>query len=321
MKRFVTLLTILLLAMPAQAGAQAWPSRPVRVIVPFGAGSAPDIVPRLVLEHVGSKLGQPFVVENRPGAGSTTGSAAVARSEADGSTLLATSSAYTVAPSMFERPGYDPLKDLRGVAVFGALPIAMVVAPDAPYKTIAEFVAFAKAGTKPLNFSTAGPGSGPHFSAERFRLSAGYKAAHVPFKGGGEALAEIVSGRIDYCFCPVSNAAPLVREGKVRALVTSQSTRIVALPDLPTTLEAGFANSDYNPWVGLLAPAATPRSILERLAAEIGAVLKDPKIPSRLEPNGIIPMAVSLGSFDAMIARELETNAALVKSLALKPAG
>lgn len=320
MLRRLALSACLSLALAGTAGAQGWPAKQIRVIVPFGAGSGTDIVPRIVLEQVGAKLGQSMVIENRPGAGSTTGTAMVAKADPDGYTLLVTSSALTVTPAIYDKLAYDTVKDLAPVAILGGLPSTMIVNPAEPYKTLAEFVAFAKSGKKPLNFASVGVGSGVHFAAERFRLSAGYEAAHVPFKGGAEAITEVIAGRIDYYFCPVGTAIPFIRDGKLKALAVSQRQRLVALPDVPTTLELGFKDSDYEPWVGMLAPVGTPRPILERLAREIAAAVKEPSIAAKLEPNGIVPMPLELDAFAAVIADEIKNNAVLAKALALKPA-
>lgn len=320
MFRHLVVSACLAFSLAGTAGAQGWPAKQIRVIVPFGAGSGTDIVPRIVLEQVGAKLGQSMVIENRPGAGSTTGTAMVAKAEPDGYTLLVTSSALTVTPAIYDKLAYDTVKDLAPVAILGGLPSTMIVNPAEPYKTLAEFVTFAKSGKKPLNFASVGVGSGVHFAAERFRLSAGYEAAHVPFKSGAEAISEVIAGRIDYYLCPVGTAIPFIREGKLRALAVSQRQRLVALPDVPTTLELGFKDSDYEPWVGMLAPAGTPRPILERLAREIAAAVKEPAIAAKLEPNGIVPMPVELDAFAAVIAEEIKNNAVLAKALALKPA-
>lgn len=306
-------------ALAVPAGAQEWPAKPIRVIIPVGPGSGPDIVTRIVLDRVGQQINQTFVYENRPGAGTTTGTAAVARADADGYTLLSSSSSLSTGPAMYQNLPYDTRKDLAGIAQYGALPMNFIVNPASPYKTVAEFVAFAKSGQKPINFASTGAGSSPHMAAERFRLSAGFQAAHVPFKSSAESITEVVAGRIDYCFCPVGNTIELLRTGKLRSLAVSTPTRVRAIGDVPTTLELGFKNSDFDPWVGLLAPRATPRPIMERLAREIGIALKEPNVASRLEPNGIIPTDVSLDAFDALIAREMEVNAEIAKAIQLKP--
>lgn len=319
MRRRSVLLACAFLALAAPASAQTWPSKPIRVIVPFGAGSGTDIVPRIVLEQVGAKLGQSMIIENRPGAGSTTGTAMAAKAAADGYTLLVTSSALTVTPAIYDKLTYDTAKDLAPIAILGGLPSTMIVNPSAPYKTLEEFVAFAKSGKKELNFASVGVGSGVHFAAERFRLSAGYQAAHVPFRGGAEAITEVIAGRIDYYFCPVGTAIPFIRDGQLKALAVSQRQRLLALPDIPTTLELGFKDSDYEPWVGMLAPAGTPQPILERLAREIATAVKEPGVAAKLEPNGIVPMPIELAAFGELIATELKANAVLTKTLALKP--
>ena len=306
-------------SMVASASAQEWPAKPIRVIVPVGVGSGPDIVPRIVLDRVGQQIGQTFVFENRPGAGTTTGTAAVARAEADGYTLLATSSSIATAPSLYQNMPYNTTKDLAGIAQFGALPMTLIVNPDAPFKSVAELVAFAKGGQRPLNFATTGVGSSPHFAAERFRISAGFQAAQVPFKSSAESMTEIVAGRIDYCFCPVGNSIELIRSGKLRSLAVSTPNRVQAMADVPTTTELGFKNSDYDPWVGLLAPRGTPRPIMERLAREIGLAMKEPNVASRLTPNGILPTDLTLHAFDALIAKEIEVNAEIAKSISLRP--
>ncbi len=318
MRRLTTCLVIASLAAAAPAAAQSWPAKPIRVIVPFGAGSATDIVPRIVMEQVSAQIGQPIVFENRAGAGSTTGTATVAKADPDGYTLLGTSSALTVSPALYEKLPYDPLKDLAGIAILAGLPNAMIVHPGAPYKSLTEFVTFAKSGQKPLNFASVGVGSGTHFAAERFRLSAGYQAAHVPFKSGAEAITEVVAGRMDYYFCPVGTALPFIKDGKLRALAIDQMKRVAALPEVPTTTEAGFKDSDTAAWVGLLAPAATPRPIIERLAKEVAAALKEPKVADKLTPNGMLVLSVALKAFDDQIAQEVKNNAAIAKALGLK---
>lgn len=298
--------------------ADTWPSKPIRVVVPFGAGSAADIVPRVVMEQVGKQLGQTIVVENRAGAGSTTGTAAVAKADADGYTLLATSSALAVTPSLFKNLPYDPRKDLVPIASFGLLPTVLIVPASTPHKTLADFVAAAKAKPGSLNFASVGVGSATFMAAERFRIAAGYEAAHVAFKSGSEALTEVVAGRIDYYMCPVNTALPLIRDGKLKALAVSTPTRVAALPDVPTTLEAGFAESEYSSWVGLLAPAGTPTAIVDRLHKEVTAALAVPDVAAKLGPNGIEPMPVTPAAFAAYIDKEITLNAGLVAAVKLK---
>jgi tripartite-type tricarboxylate transporter receptor subunit TctC len=302
-------------AAPAAAEAQSWPTKQITVIMPFGAGSATDVVARLVLEQVSAQLGQPIVVENRAGAGSTTGSALVARAEPDGYTLLATSSAFSIAPTLYPKLAYDPVKDFRPVAIFTGLPNVMIMPASAPYKTLAEVVAYAKANPGKLNFVTLGMGSGVHMAAERFRLAAGYEAVPVAFKGGPEGISEIIAGRIDYYFCPVNTALPFIRDGKVKALAVTTPKRLAVLPDVPSTIEAGFPESDTSAWVGLLAPAKTPTAIIERLHKEVTAALADEKVLTKLAPSGLEPGTATPEAFAAQIVEELKVNAELAKTL------
>ncbi|MEQ1648980.1 MAG: tripartite tricarboxylate transporter substrate binding protein [Hyphomicrobiaceae bacterium] len=301
------------------ASAQTWPTKPIKVIIPFGAGSATDIVPRIVFEPVSQALGQTIVVENRAGAGSTTGTAQVAKADPDGYTFLVTSSAYTIVPAMFDKLGYDPEKDLTGVTLIAALPSVMIVPASLPYSTVQEFVSAAKAKPGTFNFASLGAGSGTHLAAERFRLSAGFDAAHVAFKSGAEALTEIVAGRIQYYMCPVGTAMSFIKEGKVKALAVTPQTRVAALPDVPTTLEAGFKDSDTSAWVGMLAPAGTPKEIVERMHAEIAKALKVDNVRSKLTPNGVEPLSGSIAAFNQQIVQEIAINKVIAKQLALKP--
>lgn len=307
------------LASAGSAFAQEWPSKPIKVIIPFGAGSATDVVPRIALEQLQTQLGQPIVVENRPGAGSATGTAAVAKADPDGYTLLVTSSAYTVTPAMYQSLPYDPLKDLVPVIPIGGSPSVLIVPTDRGFKTAGDMVAAAKAKPGSFNFATVGAGSAVHMAAEKFRLAAGYEAAHVPFKSGAEALTEIIAGRIDYYMCPIGTALPMIKEGKVTALAISSPKRASALPELPTTVEAGFKDSAYDVWLGMLAPAATPKPILDKLYAEMAKALASPGVVAKYKQSGLEPLPLSSAEFAAQIQREIGENATLVKAINLKP--
>lgn len=304
--------------LPRFASAEAWPAKTIKVVVPFGAGSSADIVPRIVMEQLSTQLGQTIVIENRPGGGGTTGTAVVAKSDPDGYTLLATSSAYSVTPAIYHNLSYDPVKDLVPVATFGSAPSVLVVAANAPYNTLAEFVAAAKAKPGSFNFASVGVGSAVHMAAERFRVAAGYEAAHVPFKSGSEGLTEVISGRIEYYFCPTNTALPFIRDGRLKALAVSPKKRLAALPDVPTTTEAGFPNSDYQSWLGLLAPAKTPPEILERLHVEVMKAVDADSVKSRFVANGVEPMPLTAAQFQDSIAAEIKANTELAKILAIK---
>jgi tripartite-type tricarboxylate transporter receptor subunit TctC len=308
-----------LLATCAHAFAQAWPTKPIRVVIPFGAGSAVDVIPRIVLDQMGMQLGQPIVVENRTGAGGTIGMAQVARADADGYTLLINSSAHTIVPSVYKSLSFDVAKDLAGVVPLGNIPNVLITAPSKGYKTVADLVAAAKAKPDTLNFATAGVGTATHMSAERFRLSAGFEARHVPFKGGAEAMTETIAGRVDYYFCPIATALPQIAEGRVLGLVVSPPVRASGLPNVPTTLEAGYNDSDYMFWVGMFAPTKTPRAVIDRLHSEAVKAMSVAGVKEKLGKNGVEPLAMTPSELDRFVAREIGANATLVGKLNLKP--
>ena len=302
-----------------EAGAQAWPARPLRVIVPVGAGSATDIVPRIVFEQLSAQLGQTIVVENRPGAGGTIGTNFVAKAEPDGYTLLVNSNAHTISPALYRSLDYDPARDFAAVISLGVSPNVLVVSPAKGFKTVGDLVAAAKAKPGTLTFSSVGVGTATHLSAERFCFSAGVKAIHVPFKGGAQAMTEVVAGRADFFLGPVALVLPLVREGKLTALVVNGAKRSAALPDVPTMQEAGFANAEFPIWFGVYLPAKTPRDIVEKLHDEILKALQTPKVHDRLAALGVDPMVMTTKEFDAYVHKEIAVNAALVKAVGIKP--
>ena len=307
-----------LLAAQAAAWAQAWPAKPVHIIVPFTPGSGTDIIARAVAERLSLQIGQPIVIENRPGAGGTIGAAAVAKSEPDGYTLFVHSSSYTVTPSTYRDLPYDTLRDLTGVIPLGLLPNVLVVAPSKGIHSVRELVAAAKAKPGALNSASIGIGSATHLNAERFRLGAGIETVNIPFKGSPEALTEVVTGRIDFYFCPINAVLPLLKDGRVVALAVGSTKRSLALPELPTTLEAGVPDSDYNFWVGMFAPAKTPRELLGRLHEETARSLRDPEVRQKLTRLGAEPMEMSSEQFNAYLREEIAANAALVKAAGIR---
>ena len=280
---------------PAHA-QQGYPSKPVRFIVPFSAGSGTDIAARAVGEVMSRGLGQPVVIENRPGAGGTIAAAAVAKGEADGHTVLVPSSGHAVNPALYPNLPYDTLKDLAGVTPLVAMPNVLVVSPARGWKSVADLVAAAKAKPGALNYASAGVGSATHFNAEKFRLQAGLTAVHVPFKGTPEAMTDVVGGRSDWFFAPLSSALPLIRDGKLQALAVSTARRSALLPDVPTTVEAGVPGSDYTFWVALVVPAATPAAAVARLQQEAAKALATPELVERLAKLGTPTIIASDGS-------------------------
>ena len=316
----LTLIPACALALASVAAqAQSWPSKPVKVIVPVAAGSTTDIIPRAVFEQLAPQLGQSLVVENRVGAGGTIGTGFVAKAEPDGYTVLAHGSGLTISPALYANLGYQPTRDFAAVVPLGVSPVVLVVSPDRGFKTVGDFVAAAKAKPGAFSYSSVGIGSATHLSAERFRHSAGLEVVHIPFKGGAEAMFEVMAGRVDFFFGPVGLVLPQVRDGKLSALVVNSAKRSAALPDVPTTLEAGFKDAEYPIWFGLFVPAKTPRDIVDKLHDQTARALQTPKLRDKLAGLGVDPMLMTPSEFDEMVQKEVALNAALVKAIGLKP--
>jgi tripartite-type tricarboxylate transporter receptor subunit TctC len=298
--------------------AQTWPSKPLRAIVPFSAGGAVDVIARTVLDKVSNQIGQSIIVENRVGAGGTTGAAAVARSDPDGHTILVHSSSHTVAPALFSKLTYDAAVDFAAVIPLANLPTVLFVSSAQGYRDIAHFVTTAKAKAGSMNYGSGGVGNATHLNAERFMLSAGFQATHVPFKGSPEALTEVLAQRIDFSFSTLLPGLSLLQEGKLRALAVSSAARASALPDVPTTLESGFPNSDYNFWVGILAPKETDSLIIDTLYRETSKALTLPEVKEKLRSLGADPMPLTPSQFNKLIADEVAINRQLVKAAGIK---
>jgi tripartite-type tricarboxylate transporter receptor subunit TctC len=302
------------LTMGTLAGAETWPAKPVRVIVPYAPGSATDIVPRTVFEQVSAQLGQTFVIDNRPGGGTTIGTNAVAKADPDGHTLLVHSNAIVTTPAIQANVPYDPVREFAAITPLGNVPMVLVISPDKNIATLKELVAAAKAKAGALNYAAAGIGTPPHLTMERFRLAAGFEGQLVPFKGAPEALTEVVAGRVDIYFCPITPALSLIREGRLRALAVSNTQRALALPDVPTTVEAGFPDSDFDFWVGLFAPKQTPRDIVAKLHQETVKALHNPATKDKLAKLGVESLVMQPEAFDARVAKETAIAATLAKA-------
>ena len=302
-------------ALPRLAQAQAWPTRPIRAFIPFTAGSTIDVIGRLVLDPLSAQLGQPIVIENRGGAGGSIGAAMAAKAEPDGHTILVHASAHSAAPAVYPNLSYDVVRDFSAVAAMGAVPNVTVISPDKGIKSLKELVARAKAGG--MSYASAGAGSATHIAAERLRVSAGFNAVHVPFRGA-ESLTEVMAGRVDFMCAGISGALPFLMSGKLIPLAVSTPKRSAALPDVPTTLEEGFADSEYYFWNGVLVPSKTPRAIVERLHQETIKALKHPRVVDNFKKQGIEPMPLTPAEFDALIKKEVADNIALVKATGMR---
>jgi tripartite-type tricarboxylate transporter receptor subunit TctC len=318
--RLLPLSAFALSLIPLVAHAQNnWPTKPIRVVVPFAPGTVTDVLPRLVFEQISTQIGQSIVVENRPGAGGTIAAAGVAKADADGTTILVNSAAHTIAPTLYPNLSYDAARDFAGVTPLGIVPNALVVSRAKGYSSVAEFVAAAKAKPGAMNFGSAGVGTATHLSAMRFLSSAGIEAVHVPFKGGPEAISEIIAGRLDFFFAPVANALPHVKGGALKALVVNSAKRSAALPDVPTAAESGFTDAEYPFWIGMFLPAKTPRAIVDRLHAEAVKALATPAVKGKLASLGIDPMLMSPAELDAFVVKQIAADAVLAKTAGVTP--
>ncbi len=312
-------LSLLLLApfaisLSCVASAQDWPTRNITVIVPLGAGSASDIVARVVMEQVGKQLGQNVVVENRPGAGGTIGANLVAKAAPDGYTILIYG-ALASAHALYSKLPYDTLTDFVPVIALGQQPLVIVGAPAKGYKTLGELIAAGKAKPGSLNYSTAGVGSASHFGAERLRASAGFTAQHIPFKGAAEAVTDVIAGRSDFSVQLTSTTVPQIREGTLVALAVSAHKRIALLPDVPTTIESGLpAESVYAFYTGMYLPAKTPGEIVAKLHQETAKALQTDAVKARLATLGVEPLPLAQPEFAKFIRDDIEANVALVKA-------
>ena len=320
LRRFFCL-ALLLSAMPSAALAQSapWPSKPIRVIVPFAAGSGTDTIARAVTERLAKQLGQPMIIENRPGAGGTIGSAALAHAEPDGHTIMVHSNSHTVTPFTYRNLNYDPVKDVTGVIPLAGVPMVLVVAPSKGMRTLADLVRIAKAKPNSINYASAGSGGATHLGAERLRLSAGFTGTHIPFKGSADALTEVIAGRVDFYYSPIGLALPFLKSDRLVALAVSSTTRSSAMPDVPTTLEAGFPNTDYGVWIAMFAPARTPRAIIARLNEESAKALRSPELREKYGTLVMDNMIMTVDEFDAFLKRDFDVNAELVKAAGIQP--
>ncbi|RYF80537.1 MAG: tripartite tricarboxylate transporter substrate binding protein [Comamonadaceae bacterium] len=296
-----------------------YPNKPIRVVVPFAAGSTTDIIARAIADKMGQSMGQTLVVDNRGGASGTIGQQAVATAAPDGYTIMIHSSSHTVSPSTFAKLPFDTLADFAPVTPISSTPNVLVISPSKNIKTVQDLVARAKANPGTLNFASAGQGSATHLNAEKFKMAAKIDATNIPFKGSGEAVSEVLSGRVDYYFSPISPVIGQIKDGQLLALAVGSPKRASALPDVPTTTEAGVPGSEFNFWIGMMAPAKTPKAIVNRLHDEVVKALATPEVKERFLKLGADAWTLKPEQFDAYIRDEIKSNAALVKAAGLQP--
>jgi tripartite-type tricarboxylate transporter receptor subunit TctC len=276
------------------------------------------VVPRLVFDRLAVELGQPIVIENRAGAGGTLGTAVVAKADPDGYSILAHSSALTIAPAIFPNLSFDATKDLASVLMIGSSANVMIVPTSRPWQTVQDFIIDAKAKPGSISFGSVGIGSAVHISAEKFRLAAGIEATHVPYRGGSEVLTDILGGRIDFYFCPLAISLPLIRERQVRALLVSTPSRVAALPDVPTPAEAGLKDAESAIWFGVFMPSKTPRDIVDKFHAAGAKVLAEPAMQENLTKLGVEALPMSPAEMDDLVKRETAANMEVIKAAGIK---
>ncbi|WP_157268135.1 Bug family tripartite tricarboxylate transporter substrate binding protein [Azohydromonas aeria] len=303
-------------ALPARA--QSWPSKPIRLVVPFPPGGATDVVARALGERLHARLGQPVVIDNKPGASTLIGADAVAKAPGDGHVLLLSgSSTYSVVPALKSQLPYDPKKDLALVAMVARAPLVLVAGPATPVKSLAELIALAKAKPGEVTYPTFGPGSAPHLAGERFSAEAGVKLLPIPYKGSAAAALAVVGGEIAMAFDTIASAAPHIKAGKLRALAVVDSARSSLLPDVPTLAELKYPKATFEAWYGVAAPGATPAAVQQALARELAAVLVLPEVKEKLLAAGLEPQFSDAAAFAAKVQAETAAYAALGKRVGI----
>lgn len=306
------------LALCAPAAAQNYPSRPVTIVVPYSVGGTTDIVARLVAQQLGPGLGQPLVVDNRVGGGGQIGWSAVARSAPDGHTLLTTEMSFTIAPGLLPRLPFDARKDFAHVITAASAPHVLVIHPGVPARTVQEFVALAKARPGTLNYGSGGNGTNTHLGGELFKSTAGVDLMHVPYKGAGQVLTDLMAGQVQALVTSLPTALAHIRSGKLRALVVTSGTRSPQLPDVPSAKEAGLPGFVMDFWVGFAAPAGTPAPVVETLNRAIAGALASPDGQRRLAEQGLTPVANTPAQAGQLAASEMQRWAAIIRSAGIK---
>lgn len=299
---------------------QNYPAKPIRIVVPFTAGSATDILARLIGPKLVESWGQQVVVDNRPSAGGTVAGGIVAGANADGHTLMLTSSAFAGSAALYPKLPYDSVRDFSGITQIASTTLVLVVAPALGVKSVKELIALAQQKPGQINFGSAGIGSGTHYSGELFKLAANINVVHVPYKGTPEALTDTMAGRVQYMLAPPLSALPLIKNGRLLALaVTAAQQRAPLLPDVPTVAEAGLAGFEYDGWFGLLAPGKTPRKTINLISREVGRILELPEIRERIANQGATAKSSTPENLDKLVRDEIKMRSKVFKSSGAKP--
>jgi len=320
MRRFgAVLFCALMFALPGAVWAQAFPAKPVHVIISFPPGSSTDIVGRIVTQKLSEYWGQPVPAENRGGAGGTIAAAQVAKAAPDGYTLLIDSSAHSVSPAIYAKLPYDTLKDFVDIASLAGQPNVLVALPGSKTKSVADLVADAKANPGKINFASAGIGSGTHLNLEKFKLVTGADVTHIPYKGTQEVITDLLGGRVDYYFAPISAALSNIRDGKLRAVAVSSAKRSGSLPEVPTVAESGVPGFEFTLWFGVWGPAGMAADVVDKISKDVNRALADPGVRERLAKLGNDPMSMTPVEFGQFVRREVEDYARVTKAAGIKP--
>jgi tripartite-type tricarboxylate transporter receptor subunit TctC len=317
-KLAAALLATIAVAAGLPAGAQPYPTGPIRIVVPFTPGGGTDILARMIGQKLTESWGQPVVVDNRAGASGTVGTAVVAKAAADGHTALIVPAGYAGNPSLYKRLPYDHTRDLAPVSWLASGPLMLVVHPSFPAKSIKELIAFCRSRPGEVNFGSSGPGTLPHLSAELFNTMSGIKLVHIPYKGAGAAVTDLLAGRIPIYFMNILQSLQIVKNGKLRALGVTTPKRSPIAPEIPAIAEAGLKGYDMTNWYGLLVPAATPHPVIVKLNGEIARILNLPELKSRLADDGMVVVASSPEQFAAFLARETAKFAKVIEAAGIK---
>jgi len=316
----IQILTVIsLFALWTSSWAQNYPVKPIKILVGFSPGGVPDIAARVIAQKLTDKWGQAVIVENKLGAGSNIAAQVLANSAADGYTLLSISSAHAIAPSIYSKLPFDPQKDFSGVSLTSTGPAFVIVAPNLGVNNMNEFLALARSKPGQLNFASAGTGSGSHFAIELLKSQTNIDLVHIPFKGIPEALTETMAGRTHIFISPYATAVQLVKEGKAKAIAVTSTTRVMDFPDLPTVAESGVPGYKWIFWYAMLAPAKTPKAILDKLHSEIASILKMNDVKQKFVPLGIDPVSNTPEEMDRLIAEEIASFKKLAHAAQIKP--
>lgn len=311
------LAAICLIALPLSA--QTYPTQPIKIVVGFSPGGVPDIAARIIGQHMSENWKQPVVVENKLGAGSNIAAQLVANAPSDGYTLLSVSSAFAISPAIYSTLAFDPIKDFSGITLTATGPALVLISPNLKMNSMKELIEYASKNPGKVSYSSAGVGSGSHFAAELIQAKAGVELLHIPTKGIPDAITEVMSGRVDFFISPYASAINLVKAGKVRAIAITSTKRFKDLPNLPTVSESGIAGYKWEFWYGLVAPAKTPKPILQKIALEVKRILELPAVKERFDELGTTAVSSTPEQFDKLIASEIIEFARLAKLSGIKP--